>query len=250
MFPEDEPEPEQATWRLVELEVTKANGDKVEVKLLRPLAWLEQAGAITEGVFDVNVQELDLEGKAAVLQILPCPPIQSGEGQVVTGTFRHTSDSLVELQIEGEPQPIICTSGHLIWSDLRQEFVAANDLRPNESIRLICNNGSRVSQVALVDRISVVFNLEVNNSHTYFVGQSGVLVHNGNVRDGCEAPNPTVGRQGAFRGAKRDAGLSRSQQPDSMTRVPMTDRNGKAILNANGKPIMTREYTFTRPDGS
>ena len=27
-------------------------------------------------------------------------------------------------------------------------------------------------------------------------------------------------------------------------------RNGKAILGADGKPIMTREYTFTRPDGS
>jgi hypothetical protein len=30
----------------------------------------------------------------------------------------------------------------------------------------------------------------------------------------------------------------------------MTDRNGKAILGADGKPLMTREYTFTRPDGS
>ena len=30
----------------------------------------------------------------------------------------------------------------------------------------------------------------------------------------------------------------------------MTDRNGKAILGSDGKPIMTREYTFTRPDGS
>ena len=25
---------------------------------------------------------------------------------------------------------------------------------------------------------------------------------------------------------------------------------GKVILGTNGKPIMTREYTFTRPDGS
>jgi hypothetical protein len=30
----------------------------------------------------------------------------------------------------------------------------------------------------------------------------------------------------------------------------MTDRDGKAILGSDGKLIMTREYTFTRLDGS
>ena len=40
-----------------------------------------------------------------------------------------------------------------------------------------------------------------------------------------------------------------SQQPTSVDRVPMT-RNGKAILGADGKPIMTRQYTYKRQDGS
>ena len=65
-----------------------------------------------------------------------------------------------------------------------------------------------------------------------------------------QAQSSTVGRSGAFGGAKRDAGIPQSQQPDSVSRIPMTDRNGKAILGSDGKPIMTREYTFTRPDGS
>ena len=41
-----------------------------------------------------------------------------------------------------------------------------------------------------------------------------------------------------------------SQHLDSVSRAPMTDMNGKVILGENGKPIMTREYLFTRRDGS
>ena len=65
---------------------------------------------------------------------------------------------------------------------------------------------------------------------------------------GNSAPKP--GRRGAFRQAKRDAGISSGQQPDAITRVPMTDRSGRQVLGSDGKPIMTREYTYTRADGS
>jgi RHS repeat-associated protein len=59
-----------------------------------------------------------------------------------------------------------------------------------------------------------------------------------------------LGRTGALNTAKRDLGIPRSQHPDAVNRVPMTDMNGKAILGPDHKPIMTREYTYTRPDGS
>jgi len=59
-----------------------------------------------------------------------------------------------------------------------------------------------------------------------------------------------LGRSGALNEAKRDLGIPRSQHPDSVGRIPMTDRNGKRILGTDGKPIMTREYTYMRPDGS
>jgi RHS repeat-associated protein len=58
------------------------------------------------------------------------------------------------------------------------------------------------------------------------------------------------GRRGAFRAAKRDADIPMGQQPDDVRRVPMTDRNGKVILDDNHQPVMTREYVFTRSDGS
>lgn len=58
------------------------------------------------------------------------------------------------------------------------------------------------------------------------------------------------GRSGALNQAKRDLGIPRAQQPDSVARVPLTSRDGSAVIGPNGKPVMSREYTYTRPDGS
>ncbi|WP_141733559.1 HNH/endonuclease VII fold putative polymorphic toxin [Oligoflexus tunisiensis] len=64
------------------------------------------------------------------------------------------------------------------------------------------------------------------------------------------ADKAPVGRSGALNEAKRDLGIPRSQHPDSVTRERMTNRDGSTILNENKQPIMTREYTYTKPDGS
>ena len=80
----------------------------------------------------------------------------------------------------------------------------------------------------------------------------------------CERPNelipPEVSRNGAFKQAKLEAGIPRTQHPDSVydprtgkisqiKYVNMTDRSNENVLNAYGKPILTREYQFTREDG-
>ncbi|MFC7928641.1 putative T7SS-secreted protein [Streptomyces cinereoruber] len=54
----------------------------------------------------------------------------------------------------------------------------------------------------------------------------------------------------AFRKAKRHLGIPMSQQADKITKVPMTDRNGHQVMSEDGQPIMTREYHYTREDGS
>ncbi|MEU4594239.1 HNH/endonuclease VII fold putative polymorphic toxin [Micromonospora aurantiaca (nom. illeg.)] len=57
-------------------------------------------------------------------------------------------------------------------------------------------------------------------------------------------------RNGAFRAAKRDLGIPNSQRADELRMTPMTDRSGRQIMNSDGTPVMTREYIFTRSDGS
>ncbi|GID25665.1 HNH/endonuclease VII fold putative polymorphic toxin [Paractinoplanes brasiliensis] len=57
-------------------------------------------------------------------------------------------------------------------------------------------------------------------------------------------------RSAAFRDAKRDLKIPMSKVPDKVERVPMTDKFGNPVLDANKQRVMTREYHFTRDDGS
>jgi RHS repeat-associated protein len=66
----------------------------------------------------------------------------------------------------------------------------------------------------------------------------------------CGSTQGLPGRRGALNQAKRDLGIPRAQHPESVTRVPMTTRQGERILNEHNQPIMSREYTYRRPDGS
>ncbi|WP_199880829.1 HNH/endonuclease VII fold putative polymorphic toxin, partial [Pluralibacter gergoviae] len=76
---------------------------------------------------------------------------------------------------------------------------------------------------------------------------------------GCSAQFPS--RKAAFRAAKRDAGIPMNQQPDRIfnsktgfygdhRNVPMTNSRKQPIYDSNGKQVWTREYQFTKQDGS
>ena len=58
-----------------------------------------------------------------------------------------------------------------------------------------------------------------------------------------------ISKKAAFRKAKRDAGIPMTQQPYKVNKIPMTDRNGKIILDKNKQRIMTTEYHFINTDG-
>jgi RHS repeat-associated protein len=66
----------------------------------------------------------------------------------------------------------------------------------------------------------------------------------------CPTHKEFPSRSAAFRGAKSDLGIPATQHPVEVTRVPMTDKWGNPVLDENKMPIQTREYHFTREDGS
>ena len=107
--------------------------------------------------------------------------IQPGPGNVVTGTFAHVSDAVIDLQIEGQPKPIGCTTTHPFWSVDRQDFVEAGRLQQGERVQLYNGETKRVVQKLPRPGPVNVYNLEVYAEHVYSVTPDGVLTHN----NGC-----------------------------------------------------------------
>ena len=101
---------------------------------------------------------------------------ESAEKRVVTTTVNKV-DRLIELDIDGEI--IQCTETHPFQVEGRGWVDAAN-LAPNDVVYTKDWNTAVVKSVGLLelDEPVEVFNFEVEDFHTYFVGELGVLVHN------------------------------------------------------------------------
>jgi len=161
------------------LHMVKPDGHGLEVQLLRPIDWLVETGAAAGGTIRLQIDELGIDGPATVLSIDDCPAIRPGPGHVVTGTFAHDpSDNLINVQVEGEPEPIGCTPNHPFWSETREDFVQAIDLEPGEELWTSEYGIVEVQSITARPQPERVYNLEVQTEHVYQVGESGVLVHN------------------------------------------------------------------------
>ena len=88
-----------------------------------------------------------------------------------------------------------------------------------------------------------VYNFEVEEYHTYYVGAAEVLVHNDNCgqgagNDGGNKPanmSPEgAGRKGAFKEAKRQNGIPVSEQPKKVG----------PNINKQGKRVPGRQYEY------
>jgi hypothetical protein len=171
-------DPEPETWRQINLHMLKQDGRSLRIELLRPLEWIETEQASIGNVVHLSLPEMGACGDATVLSIAPCPSILPGRGAIVTGKYVHDSDgrSVINLHIDGQSEPLGVTANHLFWSQSRQEFVAATDLHPFESIdtefgvrEVIC--------VTACDYSGNLYNIETTE-HVYRVGALGALVHN------------------------------------------------------------------------
>ncbi|MFO0425738.1 MAG: polymorphic toxin-type HINT domain-containing protein [Planctomyces sp.] len=170
-----------ATWRAVRLHMIQS-GVEYDLAFLRPLSWLESTGAVVGGSIQMELHEMGLNGPARVVGIDPCPFIEPDDGtgrNVVTGTMAHPGANIVYLDITGLDEPLGVTDTHPIWSQTRQNFVVAGQLKVGEQFRTV------TGQSATLTRIhphrgppEMVFNLEVDGQHVYHVASSGLLVHN------------------------------------------------------------------------
>ncbi|WGZ96377.1 MAG: polymorphic toxin-type HINT domain-containing protein [Candidatus Thiothrix putei] len=160
----------------------------------------------------------------------------------VSHVFVEAHDSDVRLltvaSVSGET--VITTSDEHPFFVEGKGWIRADELQTGDQLVSLKGDRLTLKGSERIDSAIEMYNLEVADFHTYAVSDQELWVHNT-----CK-----LGRSGALNSAKSDLGIPRMQHPDGVKRVPMTDSNRKAIIGSNGKPIMTREYTYTRPDGS
>ena len=137
-------------------------------------------------------------------------------------------------------------------------WIPAKDLKTGDSLVLVDGSIAEVFSVEVEELESpvTVYNFEVEDYHTYYVADIGVLVHNDcsvggkAIKVGTQADLP--GRNGAFRAAKRDAKIPVNQQPYDIVKEPMRTaeyEGGHIIKESNGNIIETKEYYFKNYDG-
>ena len=126
----------------------------------------------------VDLPEHGISADFTVREIRPCPAPSAGDGYLVTTKLIHENAEILDLRIEGSSEPIGTTSSHPFWSEDRQQFVAAGELRVGENLVLADDTTRRVESLTHRETRETVYNIEVDGEHVFYVGNDGLLVHN------------------------------------------------------------------------
>lgn len=95
--------------------------------------------------------------------------------------------TVVELDQQGDDNDaatLLATPPHPFWVETdaapeRGTWCPAGKLRPGDRLRTVDGDMVKVRRVGVRSAVLATYNLEVAETHTYFTGARGVLVHNG-----------------------------------------------------------------------
>jgi len=126
-----------ATWRLVTLKLPNpdGSGDIIDIRCLRSPEWLTETGAEPGGWILFGLPEIGVVGPAYVVTVEPCPPVEAGPGRVVLATVTHCNSFVLRPWGAGLDEPPEPTAEHPLYSEDRQAWVPAGELRVGELLR-------------------------------------------------------------------------------------------------------------------
>ena len=104
------------------------------------------------------------------------PETGESEYKEVLRTFRKETDVLIHIFVNGEE--IQTTPVHPFW--VVDQWVAAKDLETGDVLTLADGTTATITKTygEQLDEPVIVYNFEVSEFHTYYVTDTGVLVHN------------------------------------------------------------------------
>lgn len=95
--------------------------------------------------------------------------------------FRHPARRVLRVAVcseTGDTEFVTATIEHPFWV-VGSGWIAAGKLRPGDLLKRIeAGPPIRVVEVTVADELAEVFNFEVVDDQNYFIGRSGILVHN------------------------------------------------------------------------
>jgi RHS repeat-associated protein len=103
------------------------------------------------------------------------PECGEPEWQRVTRVFERSASELVDIRLAGVI--ISCTPEHPFWLEGRG-WAAAEELKQGTELRSRAGSIVRVESLDRREGQFIVYNLEVENLHNYYVSSLGLLVHN------------------------------------------------------------------------
>ncbi|WP_245241934.1 polymorphic toxin-type HINT domain-containing protein [Streptomyces sp. NEAU-H3] len=126
-----------------------------------------------------------------IVDLAPGDKVEAGDpatgkhkgARKVAATLIHHDDDLVNVTIKdnsGETQALHTTAHHPFWDDTRHAWLRADELTAGDHLNTSDNKHVKVYAVAVVPGTATMYNLTVDELHTYYVlaGAVPVLVHN------------------------------------------------------------------------
>jgi hypothetical protein len=169
-------------WRSVEMSLKKPDGSIAEVTATRPLWWFEITDAREGATVPLDIHEAGISGMAIVHKITslidkPYEPPTPGYHPVI-GTIKHLNAKVIELTFQGaESEPLGVTANHPLWSEDREDWIPAGELRIGEMVATT-NASARLLRRQEKPGLHTVYNIEVHRTHSYHVGKLGLMAHN------------------------------------------------------------------------
>lgn len=124
--------------------------------------------------------------------------------QLVKETFIHLAPGLVEVKVENAI--IRSTAEHPFWVE-DCGWTGAGSLAVGDEIRTLAGFSQSVQSVRVLSEPVLVYNFEVSNTHSYYVSEATLLVHNSSRLDLSKEVLSRMGvsRESAQRLARKSA---------------------------------------------
>lgn len=199
-----------STWKKVtmyaDLGVVGGQRNDMHIETLQPPTLMRLnnivVGSPAPIPFDLVEMGLPSELRAMVTKIDPCPPIRDGEGEIVLSTVNYLSPLVREIHVvcdDGTDERIGVTEKHPFYTE--RGWVAASELREGDNVFCRGGTAARVSGMSPQRSVERVYNLTVENEHTFFVSSHSLLVHNNCFDDALAFMAQNVDDLGNPRGA-------------------------------------------------